>query len=261
MTQLQTLGFGSGIIWAFPNGGQNGSNITPVEIGTLQNAKIDFTADIKSLYGLNSFPVDTAIGKRAIKGTAAFAQLEFTTWNSLMFGSAGSAAAGGQPTSYREAHSIPGTSPYTVAIMPPSSGTFVQDGGVRYVTNGQPLVAIASGTPAIGEYTVSSGTYTFAAADEGKAVVITYSYSLTTNGQTFTITNQAMGTGPIVGLQLLLPYEAPAYNQMDKGIYLPNVRFGSLSLTTKLDDYTEENTSFEAFASPSGQVVQAFLPW
>jgi len=261
MTQLQTLGFGSGIIWAFPNGGQNGSNITPVEIGTLQNMKLDFTADIKSLYGLNSYPVDTAIGKRAIKGTAAFAQLEFTAWNSLIFGSAGSATVGASEiTSYREAALIPATpGPYTVSVS--KAAHFVQDGGVRYASTGQPLIVLTSGTPAEGQYTVSSGVYTFAAADQGVAVVITYSYSSATEGQTFTVVNQAMGTGPIVGVQCLFPYEAPSYGDMNRTIYLPNVRFGNLSLTTKLDDYTEENTSFEAFASPSGQVIQACLPW
>src|ERR1700761_5118075 len=189
--QLQTLGFGSGILWGYPNGGQNGSNITPTDIGVLQNVKLDFTAEIKSLFGLNSFPVDTAIGKRNIKGTAAFAQLEFTAWNSLMFGSAGTAVAGdAQETSYREAGTIPAVNPYTVTVT--NSAHFVQDGGVRFTNTGQILVALASGTPATGQYTVSAGVYTFAAADEGKAVSITYSYSNSSDGQTFTISNQAM---------------------------------------------------------------------
>lgn len=261
MSQLQTLGFGSGIVWAFPNGGQNGSNLTPIDIGTIQNVKVDFTAEIKSLFGLNSFPVDTAIGKRSIKGTAAFAQLEFTAWNSLMFGSGGTVTAGNaQITSYREAANIPATpGPYTVSVV--NAAKFVQDGGVRYASSGQMLDVVTT-SPAAGQYSVSAGVYTFAAADQAKAVMITYSYSSTTDGQTFTISNVAMGQGPIVGLQLLLPYEAyGGYGALDKGLFLPNVRFGNLTLTTKLDDYTEENTSFEAFASPNGQVAQAYLPW
>lgn len=259
-TQLQTLGFGSGIIWAYPSGAQTGSNVTPVEIGTLQNAKIDISAEIKSLFGLYSFPVDSAIGKRTIKGSAAFAQFEGEAWNSLMWGSAGSVTAGAaQITSYREAWSIP-TSPYTVTVA--NSAHFVQDGGVRFASTGQILDVITSGTPTTGQYSVSNGVYTFAAADTGKAVVITYSYSSTTDGQTFTITNTAMGSGPIVSLQLLLPYESASFGSLDRGIFLPNVRFGNLSLATKLDDYTEENTTFEAFANlATGVVMQNYLPW
>jgi len=259
--QLQTLGFGSGIIWAYPSGAQTGSNVTPCEIGTLQNCKLDITADIKSLFGLWSFPVDSAIGKRNIKGSAAFAQYEGTTWNNLLWGSAGSTAVGAaQITSYREAWSIPAVSTYIVTVT--NSATFVQDGGVLYTATGKQFEAILTGTPTIGQYKVSAGVYTFAAADASTAVVITYSYSSTTDGQTFTVTNTAMGSGPIVGLQLLLPYESPSFASLDRGIFLPNVRIGNLSLASKLDDYTEENTTFEAFANlTTGVVMQSYLPW
>jgi hypothetical protein len=262
--QLQTLGFGSGVIWAFPTGGQTGSNVTPCEIGTLQNAKVDFAADIKVLHGLWSFPVDSAIGKRTIKGSAASAQWEGAAWNNLMWGSAGSVTAGSAGTgSYRESWTIPATGPFTVSVT--NSAHFVQDGGVRYSTGanaGKILNAITSGTPTSGQYIVSSGVYTFAAADEGIGVVITYAYSNATDGQTFTITNTAMGSGPIVGLYLSLPYEAPSFGQLNRTLYLPNVRFGNFSLGTKLDDYTDENSTFEAFANPvTGVVAQSYLPW
>ena len=71
-----------------------------------------------------------------------------------------------------------------------------------------------------------------------------------------------MGSGPIVGLQLLFPYESASFASLDRDIFLPNVRFGNLSLATKLDDYTEENTTFQAFANPvTGVVAQSYLPW
>ncbi len=340
--QLQTLGFGSGIIWGFPTGAQTGSNVTPCEIGTLQNCKLDFTADIKELHGLYSYPVDSAIGKRSVKGSAAFAQFEGTTWNNLMFGSSGSVTSGAQRiTSYREAWTVPPTSTYVVTVS--NSAHFVQDGGVRYASTGQEMNAITSGVPLQGQYIVSNGVYTFAAADAGQDVVITYAYSESTTDatttyassipttpfqisvpnagafvsdggvrysatgvsltvtsgtpstgqykvalgvytfasadvgdgviitytysgattlQTFTISNISMGSGPIVGLQLLFPYESAGFTSLDRGIFLPNVRFGNLSLATKLDDYTEENTTFQAFANPvTGIVAQSYLPW
>jgi hypothetical protein len=262
--QLQTLGFGTGVVLAYPSGAQTGSNVTPCEIGTVQNAKVDFSADIKELHGLWQFPVDTAVGKRSIKGTVAFAQWEGTTWNNLMWGSGGSAAAGSTgDISYREMSSIPATTPFTITVT--NAATFVQDLGVIYTSganSGKPLQAITSGTPTTGQYTVSSGVYTFAAADDGLGVAISYSYSKTTDGQTFTITNQAMGSGPIVGLYLSLPYEAPSFGQLNRTLFLPQVRFANFSLGTKLDDYTEDNTTFQAFANPvTGVVAQSYLPW
>ena len=258
---LQTLGFGAGIIWAFPTAGQTGTNLTPVEIGTIQNIKLTISAAIQELYGLYSFPVDSAIGKRSIKGTAGFAQLEGTAWNNLMFGEGGSAAAGaGQITSYRESGTVPAATPYTISVT--NAANFVQDGGVRYADTGEPLEAVTGTPSAAGQYSVSAGVYTFDAADTGKKMLITYSYSSATDGQTFTVTNTPMGTGPVVGLQLLFPYQAPSNGSMDRGIYLPYVRFGKLDLTTKIDNYTEENTEFSAFANPNtGTVMQLYLPW
>ena len=339
--QLQTLGFGSGILFGFPNGGQTGQNLTPVQIGTLQNCKVDIKAELKALFGLYSFPVDSAVGKRTINGSASFAQFEGTAWNSLMFGSSGSVSTGAaQVGSYREAWTVP-VSTYTVTVT--NSAHFVQDGGVLYASTGQIMNAITSGTPAQGQYIVSAGVYVFAAADVGASVVITYTYSETTANapetyegnipatpyqitvphaanyvstgnvvygatgapltvtsgtpssgqykvaagvytfaaadtglsviinyvysgaaanQTFTITNTAMGSGPIIGLYLYLPYESPSFAQLDRGLYFPNVRFGNLSLATKLDDYTMEDTSFEAYSNPvTGIVMQQYLPW
>lgn len=56
-------------------------------------------------------------------------------------------------------------------------GAWAADGGVSFAT-GVALVPIASGTPATGQYIVdpATGIYTFAAADTGKAVLISYSY-------------------------------------------------------------------------------------
>jgi hypothetical protein len=339
--QLQTLGFGSGILFGFPNGGQTGQNLSPVQIGTVQSAKVDIKVELKTLFGLYKYPVDSATGKSTINGSVSFAQLEGTAWNSLMFGSSGSVSSGtAQTGSYREEWTVP-VSTYTVTVT--NAAHFVQDGGVLYAANGQILNAITSGTPAQGEYTVSNGVYVFAAADVGASMLITYTYSKTTAnatdiyegnipgtpyqitvphaanyvstgnvvygatgaplevtsgtpstgqyevaagvytfaaadvgesviinyvysgaaaGQTFTIVNTAMGTGPIVGLYLYLPYESPSFAELNRGLYFPNVRFGNLSLATKLDDYTMEDTSFEAYSNPvTGIVMQQYLPW
>lgn len=68
--------------------------------------------------------------------------------------------------------------PFDVIVLQPQ-GIWCRDGGVTYA-NGTPLVAITSGTPTVGQYRAPTdtapGTYTFAAADTGAKVLITYSF-------------------------------------------------------------------------------------
>jgi hypothetical protein len=262
-SQLQSLGFGSGIVYAYPVGGQLGTDPTPVEVGTVQNVKLTISADIKELFGLNQFPVDSAIGKRTIKGTVEYGQISGAMINNLIFGSGGTVTTGSTPTSYREAWTIPAATPYTVTVT--NGATFVADGGVIYTATGQPLLNVGSGSLAgAGQYKVneSTGLYTFDVADEGNKVLITYSYTMAEDNQTFTVVNTPMGSGPILALQLPMPYESPSLGQLDRGIFLPNVRFGKLDWATKLDDYTMYNSDFSAFVNPAtNSPISFYLPW
>jgi hypothetical protein len=63
--------------------------------------------------------------------------------------------------------------PYTVAVAVPF-GPWASDGGVTY-NNGTALAPVA-GTPGAGEYNVASGVYSFAAADTGAALLISYGF-------------------------------------------------------------------------------------
>lgn len=71
-----------------------------------------------------------------------------------------------------EAYTIPGT-PYQVSVVNANSAIF-SDLGVVYA-GGAALTKVGS-APAAGQYSVAAGVYTFAAADSGKAVSITYGY-------------------------------------------------------------------------------------
>src|SRR5579859_3294964 len=249
MSILQGLQFGSGIVIATPqsSSGNPAPNPTPLTVGVIQNVKVAFGAEIKSLYGQNQWPVDTAIGKRSIKGSFEFAQLSNILLSQLFLGD--SVAPGIVEVSGNgngEDHAIPGT-PYQVVITPPSSGTFLNDRGVAFSLTGVPLTKVASG-PTTGQYSVneSTGTYTFAAADTLLHVIITYTYSLTA-GTTLTSGNHPMGFGPVLGLNIVFPYEAGGGNNAI-GFYFPNVRLGKIDLATKIDDYNMLTTDFEAFA-------------
>jgi Domain of unknown function (DUF2019) len=68
---------------------------------------------------------------------------------------------------------IPTTPPYSVPAQAPY-GEWASDGGVVH-SNGVLLTAV-TGTPGIGQYAVVSGVYSFAPADAGSAVLLTYGY-------------------------------------------------------------------------------------
>lgn len=252
MSQLQTLGFGSGLLFAMPAGGNQPTNPSPVQIGVLQNVKLTFSGDIKTLKGQLQYPVDSAVGNRDIKGSFSFAQMSLLAWNNLMFGEAAT-SIGGRVLALAEAHSVPASTPFTVTVTPPGSGTWSQDASVTYASTGVQLQPVATPTAA-GQYSVSAGVYTFYSADEGAQVLINYYYS-TTTGSTLTLNNHTMGFGPLVSLDLTMPYQG-----MGNNLYLPNVRISKLDLSTKQDDYTMTDSDFQAFATPAGVVGQLYLP-
>jgi hypothetical protein len=71
-----------------------------------------------------------------------------------------------------EAWTIPASARYQEQVFAPF-GSWGQDDGV-IDAGGQALVAV-SDTPAQGQYAVTNGSCTFAAADAGRAILISYS--------------------------------------------------------------------------------------
>lgn len=63
--------------------------------------------------------------------------------------------------------------PYALNVTAPF-GPWASDYGVSY-GNGTPLVAVAAGATA-GQYSSAAGLYSFAAADAGAAVLVSYGY-------------------------------------------------------------------------------------
>jgi hypothetical protein len=74
-----------------------------------------------------------------------------------------------------EAATVPVTpGPYSVTAAAPF-GPWASDAGVVYA-DGTALVAVAADNPAAGQYNVSAGVYTFAAADAGAALLLSYGF-------------------------------------------------------------------------------------
>lgn len=84
--------------------------------------------------------------------------------------------------SYNEVHNIPSSGPFTIACNFPSNfGTNVE---VRNLTAGDVSMTPVASSPTTGQYIApavnSSGTYTFAAADAGVQVELSYEFGNTT---------------------------------------------------------------------------------
>lgn len=80
-----------------------------------------------------------------------------------------------------ENQTIPAMGPYTVTVT--NAAAFAGDYGVTKA--GTPMTKV-TGAPAAGQYAVNTttGVYTFAAADAGAAIVITYSYTISSGDYT-----------------------------------------------------------------------------
>ncbi len=250
---MSQYNFGAGSLIGTPLTDGSGNAIavpSPIIFGALQDVSIDVSADVKQLFGQNQFPLAVGRGKAKISGKAKFAQINGATFNSLFFGQTMSAGILADVIDTTGA-AIPGT-PYAITPTVPSSGTWAFDLGVRD-SNGLPMTRVASGgTPTTGQYKVTAGVYTFAAADTTKTVFISYQYTAasTAGPQKSTVNNVAMGYAPTFQADLY-----NSYNGKSLTFTLYSCVATKLSIATKLDDFIVPEFDFEAFANSAGQVM------
>jgi hypothetical protein len=128
------------------------------------------------------------------------------------------------------------------------AGDFEQDYGVIYKDTGIPFKLVTS-SPAVGEYMVTAGVYTFNAADIGEDVLISYTYDETT-GSTLTVENHLQGYGPIFEMLLAMPYQG------NNCLRLFRCRSSKMSLPMKRDGYAIPDFEFSAFPNSSSQVME-----
>ena len=230
--------FGSGLLIAKGSAAPS----QPIIFGALQDIQLNIDRKIESLMGQNQFPILSAAGSASIKGTAKAGQVSGPLYSSLVLGV--TPATGTVQIAYAEAHSVPAVTTYTITVN--NSATFVADQGVVYAATGIPLVPVASG-PTQGQYSVSAGVYTFAAADASAAVQISYTYSSTTAGSTITFGNPLQGVQPVFSLIV-----QRSFNGTGERFLLPNCIAGKLSLPTSMAKWAISQFDFEAFAGSNG---------
>lgn len=242
--------FGTGKLIAVPTNTYDGSviaNPTPVILGTMQDVSVDMSVEIKTLYGAKRYPIAIGQGKGKIEIKGKNAEIDGGVLGSLFFGK--QASAGIKAAVFDFAATIP-TTPFELTVAPPSSGTFVADLGVIRTDTGAQLVRVAS-APATGQYMVnaSTGKYTFAAADTGKPVAISYEYSAASGGSIWTMTNELMGSTPSFSLLLQNGYDGK--NLVCK---LNRCVSGKLGMPFKGDDFSIGDFEAQAFADAAGNL-------
>ena len=240
---MATTFFGSGTLQAFRT---DITNATPLNFGILQDVSVDFSGDMKELYGQNAIAAVIARGKIKIGIKAKVGVLSGLLFNALFFGQ--TMATGQIATSYGEAASVPASTPWQITVA--NAATFSADYGVSYAATGLPLTKVAS-APTVGQYSVNSatGVYTFSTSDASAAMVFNYTYGITAVGEKFTMINPLMGAAPVFQLNLY------GYN-LGKPATLTflQVVCPKLAMASKNDDFMIPELDFGAFANAANQV-------
>lgn len=243
--------FGTGTLWGAAIQDALGAavaNPSPVKFGTLADVGIEFDRDIKELYGQNAFATALGGGKMKVGLKAKYAQIAGRIWADLFFGQGMTA---GTQTAAKEdltGAAIPST-PFQLTPTVPNAGTWSRDLGVLD-SNGVPMQRVATG-PATGQYSAAAGVYTFAAADVGKTVYISFAYTYALVGAKAVVFNNiAMGTIPIFGIDLSCQYQG-------KNAYFRLAQCASkkLAFTPKQDDFSMSDFDISAYADPVTNVV------
>jgi hypothetical protein len=235
--------FGSGVLLGTRT---DIASATPVNFGLVQEVQLDLQFTAKELYGQYQFPVAIARGQGKATGKAKMAQISGLAFNNLFFG--GSLTAGQLATAFGEAGTVPGSSAYTITVA--NSVAWQDDYGVVYAASGLPLTKVAS-SPSAGQYSVASGVYTFNSGDASKAVLISYTYTITGTGQGLTLANPLMGTTPTFQAQLYTSFQGKPCN-----VKLFNCVSTKLAFATKLEDFVIPELDFDIFANAAGNVLQ-----
>jgi hypothetical protein len=242
--------FGTGALIATPQYDASGNalvNPSPVEFGTLQEVGIDVSFDTKQLYGSLQFPVAAGRGKGKVTGKAKAARLNGMLLNSVVFGQTMNFGVVNDVYDTTGA-AIPAT-PYQITPTVPGSGTWTRDLGVKDA-NGIAYIRVAS-APATGQYSVSAGVYTFAAADTGKTVYISYQYTAaSTTAPKIDVMNLPMGYAPSFSIDFYMPYQGKQLV-----ITAGNVVSNKLSMATKQDDFMVPEIDFDVYADANNKIL------
>ena len=236
--------FGSGALIITPSGTAQ----TPVNIGLVQEVSIDETTELKELFGQGNRALAVGAGTIKATGKAKVARVSGLAMASLLYGV--TPVIGQTATAFAEAGTIPAVSIYTVTVA--NSATWTVDQGVVYAASGLPFKRVAS-APTVGQYSVSAGVYTFAAADANAKVLLSYNYTVAATGQNIPIASRLIGSSINFSINL---YGQDPTNGSGYSLQLYNCVASKLGFQTKITDFTIPEFDFMYYANAAGAVGQ-----
>jgi hypothetical protein len=212
-----------------------------VKFADLQDVSIDFDFDIKELTGKKLYPIAVGRSGGKVGGKASFANIRPEAFELLL----GGTKTTGQKLFAEHTAAVPET-PFAITVT--NSATFAEDYGVEKIVNGVaiPLTKVAS-SPATGQYSVSSGVYTFAAADTGITMLISYMYSSSTGGNIITLGNDDAGSITSFSMFLSEEFESKQINA-----YFNKAVSSKMGLASKLGDFTIPSIDLSMYADATG---------
>jgi hypothetical protein len=195
MVQTPAFGFGSGVVWGTPLSDAYGNTIanpTPLLLGTLQDVSVDFSSDVKELYGQAQIAQVIAAGKMKISGKAKWAQVNMATIASLFFGQSFTSAT---LSDYHDVTglTVPASGAYYLNPTAPNGGTWAADLGVRDIYGNQ-WAKVASAPTGL-QYTVTGPVTAATASFATNVMTVTVAGSGSfAVGQVITSAGVAVGT-------------------------------------------------------------------
>ncbi len=234
--------FGSGVLIGTPAGG------SPINFGLAQEVTLNVQTNTKALYGQYNFPVAIGSGAKKMTGKAKMARISGQALGSLFFGLTPS--VGVTQTQFGETTTVPSASPYPYSTT--YHATFIADQGVVYASSSLPLKQVAS-SPTLGQYSVSGGVYTFSSADAGASVLISYTYTAATIGESIAVSSQLIGPSIVFSANL---FASDPTTGKQFSVWLYNCVAEKLSFGTKVEDFLVPELDFQCFANAAGQVCQ-----
>jgi hypothetical protein len=246
------LTFGAGEVFGTLLRDANGNaitNPTPIRVMGLQELSLDMSADLKEYHGTNRFALAVAQGKVKVSGKFKGALINGASLNALFFGAGLTSGTMRSIQADNVGALIPNT-PFTVTPTVPNTGTWAEDLGVMD-QNAVAMTRVAS-APATGQYSVAAGIYTFAAADVGRRVFISYAYTFTNaQAKRIALQNLPMGSSPAFKLNYLSRFQG-----QDCLLVLESVISTKLMLFgSKNDDFSVPEIDFTAQADATGTTL------
>lgn len=243
------LQFGAGSVFAKPITDAYGNAVavpTPVRLMGLQEFSLEASGDLKEFHGSGRYALAVAQGKVKLGGKIKAAMIDGRTLNTLFFGTGTVGGTMDAVQSDTVGALIPAT-PFIITPTVPSAGTFAEDLGVM-AESGLSYVRVAS-APTTGQYSITGGAYTFAAADVGVRVYISFRYThVLAAAKRIDLSNLEMGQTPRFKMIYQGQFQGKRALVVLESVVAPKLTL----ISAKNDDFSVPELEFSAQTNDAG---------